>query len=174
MVTRPTPCWTVGAVAPPASQGHSPLRAELRRATLLAVPTAFDLVATVLMNVGLLSVTVSSVWRESCVCVCAFFSPRCADPPSFLLPPQASVYQMMRGAEMLFAALFSVTFLGRTLNKLHYAGIGCCVAGIAAVGAASVLSGEGSRTAHCAPCRNAGGHGPHHRFPSCASGPADV
>lgn len=34
-------------------------RDELRRAALLAVPTAFDLVATVLMNVGLLSVTVS-------------------------------------------------------------------------------------------------------------------
>jgi len=63
---------------------------------LLAIPTAFDLVATVLMNVGLLSVT-------------------------------ASVYQMMRGAEMLFAALFSVVFLHRTLNKFHYGGILCCV-----------------------------------------------
>lgn len=57
----------------------------------------------------------------------------------------------MRGAEMLFAALFSVTFLGRTLNKLHYAGIGCCVAGIAAVGAASVLSGEGSSRTRTVP-----------------------
>ena len=53
---------------------------------------------------------------------------------------------MMRGAEMLFAAFFAVTFLGRTLNRHHAAGIACCVAGIAAVGAASVLSGEGSRT----------------------------
>ena len=44
---------------------------------LLAIPTVFDLIATVLMNIGLLSVT-------------------------------ASVYQMMRGAEMLFAALFAV------------------------------------------------------------------
>ena len=42
---------------------------------LLAIPTVFDLIATVLMNIGLLSVT-------------------------------ASVYQMMRGAEMLFAALY--------------------------------------------------------------------
>ena len=87
---------------------------ELRRAALLSVPTAFDLVATVLMNVGLLSVT-------------------------------ASVYQMMRGAEMLFAALFAVLFLGRKLNKWHLGGIGCCVAGIGLVGAASVLSGEGSQ-----------------------------
>jgi drug/metabolite transporter (DMT)-like permease len=49
---------------------------------MLFIPTAFDLIATVLMNVGLLSVT-------------------------------ASVYQMMRGAEMLFAALFAVIFLRR-------------------------------------------------------------
>ena len=88
--------------------------AELRRAALLSVPTAFALVATVLMNVGLLSVT-------------------------------ASVYQMMRGAEMLFAALFAVLFLKRRLNKWHLGGIGCCVAGIGLVGAASVLSGEGSQ-----------------------------
>ena len=62
---------------------------------LLSIPSFFDLVATVLMNVGLLSVT-------------------------------ASVYQMMRGAEMLFAALFAVVFLGRRLNKHHYMGILCC------------------------------------------------
>ncbi len=63
---------------------------------MLAIPTVFDLIATVLMNVGLLSVT-------------------------------ASVYQMMRGAEMLFAALFAVLFLKRHLNKFHYGGILCCV-----------------------------------------------
>ena len=38
-----------------------------------------------------------------------------------------SVYQMMRGAEMLFAAVFSVVFLHRTLNRLHLMGILCCV-----------------------------------------------
>lgn len=63
---------------------------------MLAIPTFFDLVATVLMNIGLLSVT-------------------------------ASVYQMMRGAEMLFAALFAVGFLHRSLNKYHLLGILCCV-----------------------------------------------
>lgn len=63
---------------------------------LLAIPTVFDLIATVLMNIGLLSVT-------------------------------ASVYQMMRGAEMLFAALFAVLFLHRRLNKYHLLGILCCV-----------------------------------------------
>ncbi|GAB4819565.1 hypothetical protein N2152v2_006611 [Parachlorella kessleri] len=89
--------------------------AELRQSAMLAIPTAFDLIATVLMNVGLLSVT-------------------------------ASVYQMMRGAEMLFAALFTVVFLKRSLNRFHLMGIGCCVLGITLVGAASLLSGEGSST----------------------------
>ena len=63
---------------------------------LLAIPTVFDLIATVLMNIGLLNVT-------------------------------ASVYQMMRGAEMLFAAVFAVLFLHRRLNKYHLLGILCCV-----------------------------------------------
>ena len=63
---------------------------------MLAIPTAFDLAATVLINVGLLSVT-------------------------------ASVYQMMRGAEMIFAALLAVTCLRRTLNRLQYTGIACCL-----------------------------------------------
>ena len=67
-----------GALAPaPRSSGG------VREVLMLAIPTAFDLVATALMNIGLLSVT-------------------------------ASVYQMMRGAEMLFAALFAVVFLKRT------------------------------------------------------------
>lgn len=68
---------------------------------LLAIPTVFDLIATVLMNIGLLSVT-------------------------------ASVYQMMRGAEMLFAAVFAVLFLHRRLNKFHLLGILCCVVSQAA------------------------------------------
>ena len=48
----------------------------------------------------------------------------CADISSIL---PRSVYQMMRGAEMLFAAVFSVVFLHRTLNRLHLLGILCCV-----------------------------------------------
>lgn len=73
-------------------EGHS----EWRQLALLCIPTVFDLIATILMNIGLLSVT-------------------------------ASVYQMMRGAEMLFAAVFALLFLGRRLNLLHLLGILCCV-----------------------------------------------
>ncbi|KAL3147971.1 hypothetical protein ABBQ38_014266 [Trebouxia sp. C0009 RCD-2024] len=87
---------------------------------MLAIPTFFDLIATVLMNIGLLSVT-------------------------------ASVYQMMRGAEMLFAALFSVSFLHRSLNRFHLLGILCCVIGITLVGTSSLLGGEGSSTHDISP-----------------------
>lgn len=102
------PLLPAGGAAPRVN-GHS----ELAQALMLFIPTAFDLIATVLMNVGLLSVT-------------------------------ASVYQMMRGAEMLFAALFAVVFLRRSLNRYHYGGIACCVVGICLVGVSSMLSGEGS------------------------------
>jgi drug/metabolite transporter (DMT)-like permease len=85
----------------------------IKEILLLSIPTFFDLIATILMNIGLLSVT-------------------------------ASVYQMMRGAEMIFAALFAVVFLKRTLNKMHFLGLACCIAGIALVGSASLFSGEGS------------------------------
>lgn len=66
---------------------------------MLSIPTIFDLLATVLMNVGLLWVT-------------------------------ASVYQMMRGAEMLFAAFFAVTFLKRKLNTYHMMGLLCCIVSV--------------------------------------------
>jgi hypothetical protein len=79
-----------------AEEGKMAKSGGLKQKLLLAIPTVFDLAATVLMNIGLLNVT-------------------------------ASVYQMMRGAEMLFAALFSVLFLKRHLNKFHYLGILCCV-----------------------------------------------
>lgn len=70
-------------------------KGSLKETLLLAIPSFFDLIATILMNIGLLSVT-------------------------------ASVYQMMRGAEMLFAAGMAVVFLKRHLNKYHYLGILCC------------------------------------------------
>jgi hypothetical protein len=34
---------------------------------------------------------------------------------------------MLRGAEMVFAALFAVLLLHRHLNKWHYGGIALCV-----------------------------------------------
>ena len=50
---------------------------------------------------------------------------------------------MLRGAEILFSAIFAVTFLKRALNKLHYCGIAGCLVGICMVGASSLLSPSG-------------------------------
>ena len=44
-----------------------------------------------------------------------------------LLYVTASVYQMLRGAEMLFAAIFSVIFLKRSLNKYNIMGVVLCL-----------------------------------------------
>jgi drug/metabolite transporter (DMT)-like permease len=101
-------------------------RSELREALMLSIPTVFDLIATVLMNIGLLSVT-------------------------------ASVYQMMRGAEMVFAAVLAVLFLHRHLNALHFAGIAACIAGISLVGLSSVLAGEGGTAVKVSPAQVAFG-----------------
>jgi drug/metabolite transporter (DMT)-like permease len=46
---------------------------------------------------------------------------------------------MLRGAEILFSAIFAVTFLKRSLNKRHYIGIAFCLVGISMVGASSLL-----------------------------------
>lgn len=47
---------------------------------------------------------------------------------------------MMRGAELIFAAIFSVLFLGKRLNKLHGLGILMTVIGISMVGSASLMA----------------------------------
>ncbi|EIE22282.1 hypothetical protein COCSUDRAFT_42626 [Coccomyxa subellipsoidea C-169] len=56
-----------------------------------------------------------------------------------LLYVTASVYQMLRGAEILFSAIFAVAFLKRSLNRRHYIGIAFCLVGISMVGASSLL-----------------------------------
>ncbi len=50
---------------------------------------------------------------------------------------------MLRGAEILFSAIFAVAFLKRSLNKFHYCGIAGCLVGICMVGASSLLSPSG-------------------------------
>jgi drug/metabolite transporter (DMT)-like permease len=42
-----------------------------------------------------------------------------------LLP--CAVFQILRGAEMLFAALFAVTLLHRPLNRWHAGGVALCL-----------------------------------------------
>mmetsp|Transcript_75631 Transcript_75631/g.213798 ORF Transcript_75631/g.213798 Transcript_75631/m.213798 type:complete len:409 (+) Transcript_75631:83-1309(+) len=61
----------------------------------------------------------------------------------FLYLP-ASIWQLLRGAEMVFAAILSVTFLKRKLLTYHWAGLCLCTIGIVLVGFASV-GGENSK-----------------------------
>ena len=51
-----------------------------------------------------------------------------------------SVYQMLRGAVIVWNTLFGVVFLGKRLNGLHYTGLTLAMLGIVVVGAASLLA----------------------------------
>jgi len=57
-----------------------------------------------------------------------------------LLFVAASIYQMTRGALVLFVGLFSVIFLGRRLGPAKWAALCIVVAGVAIVGLAGVIS----------------------------------
>eukprot|EP00127_Corallochytrium_limacisporum_P003252 Clim_evm101s147 gene=Clim_evmTU101s147 len=56
-----------------------------------------------------------------------------------LLFTTASVYQMLRGAMVLFTAIFSVIFLKRKLTLHHYVGLFGVVTGIVLVGMSSMI-----------------------------------
>eukprot|EP01134_Creolimax_fragrantissima_P001292 CFRG1292T1 len=75
----------------------------------------------------------------------AFALPTCCDLTATtimnvgLIFTTASVYQMIRGAMVLFTAVFSVVFLKRKLFANHYLGLTLVIIGIFTVGLASVL-----------------------------------
>mmetsp|Transcript_5803 Transcript_5803/g.7837 ORF Transcript_5803/g.7837 Transcript_5803/m.7837 type:complete len:451 (+) Transcript_5803:106-1458(+) len=97
----------------PAPEFQKHETSSLKKLLVLA-PAVADLIATVLMNIGLVHIT-------------------------------ASVYQMLRGAELVFAAIFAIVFLKRKLNLVHLAGISLTIVGIACVGGSSLLSGAGEK-----------------------------
>lgn len=78
-----------------------------RKIALIAVPAAFDVLATGLCSMG------------------------------FLFIP-CSVWQLLRGAEIIFASFFSVTCLRRPLWTFQLIALLCCVSGIVLVGLASL------------------------------------
>jgi len=55
----------------------------------------------------------------------------------------ASVWQMLRGSSIIFAAMFSILFLRRKLLSFNWLGLLLCVVGVALVGLANVLGGVG-------------------------------
>lgn len=76
---------------------------SMKRNVLLAIPSVCDMLATSLMNVGLMYTPVS-------------------------------IYQMTRGAVVLFVALLSVLFLQRRIRKLEWVALFVVTFGIAIVG----------------------------------------
>ncbi|GAB4819748.1 hypothetical protein N2152v2_006794 [Parachlorella kessleri] len=88
--------------------------AQQRSSFVLCIPAAFDLVATALMNIGLLSLRVS-VYQ-----------------------------MLRGASELVFTRLFAALLLKRRPTPLHLAGTFLSVAGIAVVGVASELYGGSS------------------------------
>lgn len=82
-----------------------------------------------------------SVWIINVPTLFDLFATACGT--TGLLYTTVSVYQMLRGAQLIFAALLSILFLGRRLDKYNWAGIGLAISGIALVGAANIM-GESS------------------------------
>ncbi|BGP13750.1 hypothetical protein JCM10213_006419 [Rhodosporidiobolus nylandii] len=59
-----------------------------------------------------------------------------------LLFVPVSVYQMLRGALVLWVGLFSVVFLKRTLTRAQWVSLAVCMLGVAIVGVAASSDGE--------------------------------
>jgi len=78
---------------------------------LVAVPAAFDLVATALACMGMLYIP-------------------------------ASVWQMLKGGSIIFAAILSITFLKRRMYSFNWFGLGLVMLGITTVGYSNVLGSE--------------------------------
>lgn len=55
----------------------------------------------------------------------------------------ASVWQMLRGSSIVFAAMFSIIFLKRKMLAFNWLGLLLCVIGVSLVGVANVLGGVG-------------------------------
>lgn len=85
-----------------------------------------------------------SVWIISIPTLFDLFATACGT--TGLLYTNVSVYQMLRGAMLVWTALLSILFLGRRLTLLNYLGLGLCVAGIALVGMANVWAEDSPRS----------------------------
>jgi len=91
----------------PVSNGGSSGLSHTKKVCLVAIPGAFDILATALASIGMLYIP-------------------------------ASVWQMLRGSSIVFAAMFSITFLKRKMFGFNWVGLALCVAGVFLVGLASV------------------------------------
>lgn len=94
--------------------GLPPLEAKLsygNKVLLVSIPSAFDLVATGLCQVGMLYIP-------------------------------ASVWQMLRGCEIVFAAMLAITCLKRKMFAFNWLGLLLCVIGVTFVSLANIWGGS--------------------------------
>ncbi|GAA5822778.1 hypothetical protein JCM11251_004378 [Rhodosporidiobolus azoricus] len=72
--------------------------------------------------------------------LCDIFGTTCMNVGLFFIP--VSVYQMTRGALVLWVGLFSVIFLKRTLTRAQWVALAVCMLGVGVVGAASLTGND--------------------------------
>jgi drug/metabolite transporter (DMT)-like permease len=58
----------------------------------------------------------------------------------------ASLWQMLRGSSLVFAALFSILFLQHKMRGFHWLGLLLCVVGVSTVGTANILDSMSSKS----------------------------
>lgn len=85
-----------------------------------------------------------SVWIIGIPTLFDLFATACGT--TGLLYTTVSVYQMLRGAMLVWTALLSIMFLGRRLTAYNYGGIMLCVCGIALVGLANIWAEDNLRS----------------------------
>ncbi|GAA5934014.1 hypothetical protein JCM1841_002050 [Sporobolomyces salmonicolor] len=80
-------------------------------------------------------------WKEALMfwgpAVCDICGTTAMNVGLFFVP--VSVYQMLRGALVLWVGVFSVIFLGRKLNRAQWTALAVCMAGVAVVGSSSLI-----------------------------------
>jgi len=97
---------------PDAGKNSANRLSYFRKACLVSIPAALDILATAFCAIGMLYIP-------------------------------ASVWQMLRGSSIVFAAIFSIVFLRRQMFAYNWLGLALCVGGVGLVGLASV-SGDSS------------------------------
>lgn len=85
-----------------------------------------------------------SVWIIGIPTLFDLFATACGT--TGLLYTTVSVYQMLRGAMLVWTAFLSIIFLRRTLTPFNYLGIFLCVIGIGLVGMANIWSEDDARS----------------------------
>jgi len=86
----------------------------------------------------------SSVWIIGIPTLFDLFATACGT--TGLLYTTVSVYQMLRGAMLIWTAVLSILFLGTRLTKYNYGGIVLCIFGVTLVGLANIWAEDDPRS----------------------------